>query len=180
MNHLRKYYNKKDLPYIAITAVLGTLNHFLYRLSGYSAFTALFCPINESVWEHTKLLFFPFFFLSVWRYAHRRKSFSAYFYSRFLAVLCGMGFIIAAFYTYTGILGMHFLVADILIFFGSILISHVYASYFYVLLLTSKHTARHIALPSSGNVCILWIAAILLFFIFTCYPPNLPLFYPIF
>lgn len=179
MNHLRKYYTKKELPYIVAAAILGTLNHFLYQLSGCSAFAALFCPINESVWEHTKLLFFPFFFLSIWQYAHRRKSFSAYFYSRFLAVLCGIGFIITAFYTYTGIFGKHVLAIDILIFLGSILISYVYASYFYVLLLSSKRSARHISLPSLDTVCILWIAAILIFFLFTCYPPNLPLFYPV-
>lgn len=46
-----------------VAAFLGTLNHFLYFLSGQSPIVALFCPVNESVWEHLKLLYFPFLFV---------------------------------------------------------------------------------------------------------------------
>ena len=62
MNRLWKYIEKKDMPYIIAVAVLGTLNHFLYELSGGAAIFALFCPVNESTWEHLKLLFFPYLF----------------------------------------------------------------------------------------------------------------------
>ena len=41
-----------------ICAVLGTLWHFLYDWFP-CALTALLCPVNESVWEHLKLLYFP-------------------------------------------------------------------------------------------------------------------------
>ena len=50
------------------TAVFGTLSHFLYDCSGQNLFIALFAPVNESIWEHMKLSFFPVllyaFFLS--------------------------------------------------------------------------------------------------------------------
>ena len=68
MNRLWKFIEKKDMPYIIAVAVLGTLNHFLYELSGGAAIFALFCPVNESTWEHLKLLFFPYLFASIWQY----------------------------------------------------------------------------------------------------------------
>ena len=39
------------LHFVLVAAFLGTLNHFLYFLSGQSPIVALFCPVNESVWE---------------------------------------------------------------------------------------------------------------------------------
>ena len=48
------------LHFVLVAAFLGTLNHFLYFLSGQSPIIALFCPVNESVWEHLKLLYFLF------------------------------------------------------------------------------------------------------------------------
>ena len=62
--HLRKYIAPRDMPYALAAILLGFLNHFLYQLSGGAAFIALICPINESVWEHLKLLFFNLGYLS--------------------------------------------------------------------------------------------------------------------
>ena len=56
---------KKDKHSILAVILLGSLSHFLYEFSGGAAIFALFCPINESVWEHLKLLFFPFLFITV-------------------------------------------------------------------------------------------------------------------
>lgn len=42
----------------AAAAVLGTALHFLYDWVP-NALTALVAPVNESVWEHLKLLFYP-------------------------------------------------------------------------------------------------------------------------
>jgi len=41
-----------------VAAALGTGLHFLYDLLP-NPLTALIAPINESIWEHLKLLFFP-------------------------------------------------------------------------------------------------------------------------
>ncbi len=74
MNRLWKFIEKKDMPYIIAVAVLGTLNHFLYELSGGAAIFALFCPVNESTWEHLKLLFFPYLFASIWQYINSKPD----------------------------------------------------------------------------------------------------------
>ena len=43
------------------TAAAGTLLHFAYEWSGGSAAAAVFAAVNESVWEHMKLLVMPAF-----------------------------------------------------------------------------------------------------------------------
>ena len=42
-----------------ITSILGVLLHFAYDFSGHNIIIGLFTPVNESTWEHLKLLFFP-------------------------------------------------------------------------------------------------------------------------
>ena len=42
-----------------IWIILGILLHFTYEWSGDKIIVGLFSAINESTWEHLKLLFFP-------------------------------------------------------------------------------------------------------------------------
>lgn len=50
---------KRFLIAFVIAAAVGTGLHFLYELLPIPL-TALIAPVNESVWEHLKLLFWPF------------------------------------------------------------------------------------------------------------------------
>lgn len=45
--------------------IAGTLLHFTYEIFGKNNFIASFSAVNESVWEHLKLLFFPLLFTTV-------------------------------------------------------------------------------------------------------------------
>ena len=42
-----------------VTVIFGVISHFVYEWSGNNFFAGLFFPVNESTWEHMKLLFFP-------------------------------------------------------------------------------------------------------------------------
>ena len=44
---------------ILFVIITGTLSHFFYDWSGNSRIAGFVTPVNESVWEHMKLLFFP-------------------------------------------------------------------------------------------------------------------------
>ena len=167
--HIFKHTDRRDLPFILAVAILGSLNHFLYDWTGGSSLAALFCPINESPWEHLKLLFFPFLFLTLGTAALRRFRDRRFFYCRFLGVVCGMAFILVSFYTYTGIWGSHALILDLLIFFLSVVLSFSAARIFF----------RALKQISSANMIFtLWGAGIFFFFVFTCFPPGIPLFFP--
>ncbi|MEZ3435572.1 MAG: hypothetical protein K1W34_13290 [Lachnospiraceae bacterium] len=168
MTHiLSKCIARKDMPAFFFIAAAGTLNHFLYEWTG-SALAAFFCPVNESVWEHLKLLFFPFLFWSIWNYICKKPIISPYFFYRLLAVLYGMLSIVMLFYTYTGMIGRNFLVLDILTFLLGILIT---------LHMIPRLTKRFPSVPSAEAIYTAWVAVILCFFIFTCFPPDIPLFY---
>ena len=72
------------------TIITGTLLHFVYEWSGESLFVGIFSPINESVWEHLKLLFFP---MSVWiliGYFIFGKKFKTYIPSAVIGIISGM------------------------------------------------------------------------------------------
>ena len=54
------YYSKRQLILTCIAAMLaGCVLHFLYQWWP-NVGTALFSPINESLWEHVKLVFWPY------------------------------------------------------------------------------------------------------------------------
>ena len=108
---------RQSFPYMIVTMILGTLNHFLYDWSGKNPVIALFTPVNESVWEHMKLLFFPFLLLSLIEYIIRRPDSSRFFGSRLFAVWCGMFSIIVLFYGYSGAIGKSFVLIDILLYY---------------------------------------------------------------
>lgn len=42
-----------------ISIIIGTLLHFVYEWSGNNFIVGLFAPVNESVWEHLKLILLP-------------------------------------------------------------------------------------------------------------------------
>lgn len=167
---LNKYIPKRDRPGILFVIVLGTFSHFFYSWTNGNGIIALFCPINESTWEHLKLLFFPYLLFSIWEYLHISKTQNTVrLLCRFFGVLCGMITIIVLFYTYTGIIGTNFLILDILIFLIGVLIS------FATPVLLMK---RHITVPSDTVIYMLWAFILLSFFMFTGFPPNIPLFFP--
>lgn len=60
------FYSKRSLILTAIAAIAsGVCLHFLYSWFP-NPFTALFSPINESLWEHCKLVFWPGLFSALW------------------------------------------------------------------------------------------------------------------
>ena len=49
----------------AVTSLLGTLLHYLYDWLKESVWVAPFSGVNESTWEHMKLLFWPMFLYAI-------------------------------------------------------------------------------------------------------------------
>ena len=96
---------------------LGTLLHFVYEWSGGSMLAGAFSAVNESTWEHMKLLFVPLFLFSVVQVCLLGRNYPNLLAVRALSVLAGLALIPVLFYTYTGALGRHVVWADIAIFF---------------------------------------------------------------
>jgi hypothetical protein len=88
----------------AAIVVAGTLLHFVYGWSGRNAVVGLVSPVNESVWEHTKLLVFPVVAAgtveAVLLHEARRVA-----WATLVEAILGALAIVAVFYAYTGALG---------------------------------------------------------------------------
>lgn len=99
------------------TAVMGTLLHFLFDWTGGNAVAALFSAVNESIWEHLKLLFYPMVTVAIIEYFFWGKDMGSFWCIKLIGILIGLVLIPVAYYTYTGILGVKADWFNITIFF---------------------------------------------------------------
>lgn len=143
--------------------------HFLYRLTGENPLVGLFCPVSESVWEHGKLLFFPFLLAACAECLLLHPPLLRFWAAKSCALLLGPALMIAFYYTYTGIFGVHSLWVDIASCFAWVLVMFAVSRR----LMQSGGPA-----PARGLLCCVGAAALCaLFFVFTFAPPALPLFH---
>lgn len=108
--------------------ILGTILHFTYEWFNYNVIVGLFSTINESVWEHLKLLFYPMFFISIIGYFKIGRKLCNYWYAQMYGIVFALIFVVVFFYTYTGIIGTNFFIIDIFTFVFAVLIGE-YISY---------------------------------------------------
>ncbi|MGN1298270.1 MAG: DUF6512 family protein [Clostridia bacterium] len=113
---------KVEMIGILFCFVLGTLLHFVYGWSGENLFVASFSAVNESVWEHLKLVFYPMLLMAIIEYFFVKRIANNYIEAKTIGIFTAMSFVIVSFFTYTGIIGTHFLIMDILIFMISIIL----------------------------------------------------------
>ncbi len=147
------------------TLVLGTVGHFFYEWSGGNPVIGLFFPVNESVWEHMKLVLFPTaLYLGA---ASLKVRGGNYALASFVALFAGAALIPLLFYSYTAVAGRSFLPADIAVFIISVVAGYALAFFAY----ESKPR------PALNRLAVLGIIAIgVCFFTFTLCPPDCILF----
>ena len=150
------------------TGVVGTLLHFLYDWSGQNPVVGAFSAVNESVWEHMKLLFFPMLLFSLMEYTQIGKDFSNFWCVKVLGTSVGLAAIPALYYTYTGSLGVSADWFNIAIFF----IAAGLAYWLETKLLQAGGLRCRFPAAALGMLLIFGIVFIML----TFYPLNLPLF----
>ena len=150
-----------------VTCILGTLLHFLYDWTGGSILAAPFSGVNESTWEHMKLLYFPLliFALIESRYF---KEYDGFWWIKLIGTFVGLCMIPVLFYTYNGVFGKSPDWVNITIFFISAAVA-----FFIETLLFKKGNIR-------GNADWLPILMIILigaaFVVFTFKTPQIPVF----
>ena len=109
----------------AVTSLVGTVLHFLYDWLGEAAWIAPFSGVNESTWEHMKLLFWPMFISAVVQsfFFPERENFWCV---KLRGILLGLVLIPVLFYTYNGVIGKSPDWLNIAIFFVSAAITYIY------------------------------------------------------
>ena len=163
MKNLKHYFIQGFL-FVVIT---GSIAHFVYDWSGGNTLLGFLFPINESVWEHMKLSFFPMLLYSFYLNTKLENAYPCIRTASLFGVLLSALLIPVIFYTYSGILGHNYIILDIMTFVISVLLSFVVM---YKLTLSCTLSSYKITLT------ILVLILAICFFIFTYRPINIGIF----
>lgn len=109
--------------------IAGSLLHFAYQWSMENSLVATFSPVNDSTWEHLKMLFMPMLLFSFIEYLFIGRKYHNFYMAKAIGTIIGLYAITSLYYTYTGILGYHILLMDIIVFIISVLITHIITYY---------------------------------------------------
>ena len=151
----------------AVTSLCGTLLHFLYDLTGGALWIAPFSGVNESTWEHMKLLFWPMLVYTVVQ-SFFFKGYEGYLCIKLRGMLLGLGLIPLIFYTYNGVIGKSPDWVNISIFFIAAAVAYLYEAR------ALKRDGAPCRYPAAaiGVLCLL----ALLFTVFTFATPEIGIF----
>ena len=169
------------------TSAAGFPLHFLYdwtgnraaaafspvnEWSGGNSFVGLFSPVNESPWEHLKLIYFPILFFLIIQLIYlkqKRTAMPNLIWSTSLSALLAVGAVTAAYYTYSGIIGRNIMWIDI-----SIFISAAALAYIFNYRMIKSHPSGIPGSKLAGAALLLALCALLV--VFTFFTPHIPWF----
>ncbi|SHJ48258.1 hypothetical protein SAMN02745248_00257 [Hathewaya proteolytica DSM 3090] len=168
-NNLVKKYILWGIPIIII---LGFPMHFAYEFSGENTLVGILAPVNESVWEHLKLCFYPLIiYWTLGYFLLKNKVTINVFHWFTCCLICLLTYILCQlgiYYLYTGATGCHSLIMDILCMVFAVTFAQWFALHMYA------HTKSN---AMSFYISIFLIAALIFYFtICTFNPPRLPMF----
>lgn len=166
---MSKTLRRWELAAFLVTAAAGALLHFTYAWSGENRIVAAFSAVNESTWEHMKLLFVPLFLTTLVEMAFLADRFRGFLAVKLVSTLAGLLAILVLFYTYTGVWGRDSDIVNIAIF---------YLAEILAFLLSVRLLERGRLLGGAlqiGALLGLWALAFL-FVYFTFQPPRIALF----
>ena len=150
----------------SVAALGGTLLHFLYAWLGEAAWIAPFSGVNESTWEHMKLLFWPMLLFAIVQSAFFRER-GDFWCVKLRGILLGLGLIPVLFYTYNGVIGKSPDWLNIAIFFASAAIAYAYEA---------RRFKKGVPCKSARLAIGLLVALAVLFAVFTFATPVLGIF----
>jgi hypothetical protein len=159
---------KWELVGIGVIFIVGALFHFLFEWSGGWEPVGVIAAVNESVWEHFKIAFWPALFYAIFEYPFLRRSTSNFMVAKAIGIYVMPVAIAVIFYSYTAIVGEEILIVDILIFFVAVALGQLASYKILTVRLWPRWTGR------LGLVMV--IALAVAFGVFTFYPPHLPIF----
>lgn len=166
---VRRQLSKWELVGFVFVGVVGTLLHFAYGWFGGSRLVAGFAGVNNSTWEHMKLLFLPYFVFTMVQYPSFAEPYRNYFAVKAAAGLAGILLIPLLHYTVAGMFGAPPAWLNMAIFFLADAVMYLLSCY-----LLNAFLFRGPLWQLLGFV-LLW-APLFAFVYFTYRPPYLPLF----
>jgi hypothetical protein len=150
---------KWELIGIAVISCVGAAMHFAFDGSGKLPVVGVFAAVNESVWEHLKLTYWPTLLYAAIEYPRVKKL------TQSLYVMPAA--IVGLYYAYTAITHTESLTADITIFVVAVALGQL-ASYRLLL----RKPSPHLFVPALIGLVFLGVV----FGVFTFRTPHLTIF----
>ena len=131
------FYKPKNFIYLAsiIVFLMGFILHFLYDWTNESVIVGAFTPIDESIWEHTKLAFFPLiviygiYYLIMWKKVNINKE--KWFTTMLINILVSVLLIPLLYYLVNSGFGVENKIVNISILLISLVLGGLVAGHFY-------------------------------------------------
>lgn len=149
-----------------IVMILGTLLHFTYEWLGKNPFIGIFSAVNESTWEHLKLVFYPLLLATIIGTIIFKDTHPSYLWNKTKSILFSMFFVVAFFYISSGIIGKSFPFLNISSYYLAIILGEIY---FYKRVINVSENYQLLSY-------IILILFTISFTIFTFYPPHIGIF----
>ncbi len=165
---MKKTILKWEILGIGFIVIIGALFHFMFELLNYWRPLGAIFPVNESVWEHLKLPYWPLIIFSLIEYNFIKEKANNFILGKIISFIISISTILIVFYSYTAILGTELLIVDILSFVFGVIIGQ-FVSYKIL-------TKEPLSTWYNNTSWILFIGFGIMFAIFTYFPPTLPIF----
>ncbi len=156
-----------EMSGILFIIILGSAFHFIFELSGGLRIVALLGAVNESVWEHLKIGFWPAFIWAVIEFFSYGKKVGNFLMAKGVSFTL-LSILIAAIYYISEAIGIEGFIIHAINFVVSIAIAQLVS---YGITITRKYRS---ILSIVGSLLI--VVNIVAFSLLTYFPLNLPIF----
>lgn len=151
----------------SVVSLVGTVLHFLYEWLDETVWIAPFSGVNESTWEHMKLLFWPMLLFAIIQSIFFREI-KDFWCVKLRGILLGISLIPIIFYTYNGVISHSPDWINIAIFFISAATAYIYET---------KLLKSELRSCKSSKIAMTILALVaLLFVVFTFVTPKIGIF----
>ena len=149
--------------------LIGAALHFTFELSNFSNMVvAFFSAVNESTWEHLKMVFWPGVIFSLIEYSYIRDQVNNFLVAKAVSLFVMPLIIVIGWYGYTPFTQRSIFQLDLLLFYVAVLLGQIIS---YKILTRDALSKRAVTLSAAGLFVML-----IAFSTFTFYPPEIFLF----
>lgn len=149
--------------------LIGAALHFTFELSNFSSnVVAYFSAVNESTWEHLKMVFFPGLVFALIQYTYVREKVNNYLIAKTVSLFLMPLVIMVGWYIYAPAVGRSIYRVDLILFYIAVFVGQ-YASY---KLLTRPPLENKYNTYAIVALAVMFVA----FSTFTFFPPRIFLF----
>lgn len=150
------------------TSIAGVLLHFLFDWTNQSIIVSPFSAVNESIFEHTKLLFFPMLVFAIIENKYIGKGYENFWCIKKNGIMLGIVLIPVLYYTINGVFGQTPDWVNIAIFFLSVAVVY-YAE-------TRMFKSNKVECKKDDKAIMTLVIIAVLFAVLTFVTPKIPFF----